>query len=107
MNVYWEKLRVTKSQLFAIYKGVEGDASWFLTHLGRISQPWHRKEPIPNQRALDILKLFDSSRSPLSFHSYGLILKFKGSSDPYLIPESRIYYIKEKMFPFDFLTHLI
>ncbi len=47
-----------------------GCSSRTITHFGRISQPWHRKEPMPNQRALDILyELVFSVPSALSSHS--------------------------------------
>ena len=43
-------------------------------YLGRMSQPWQRKEPIPNQRALEMVHWLVASPSPLSSHSYGVIL---------------------------------
>ena len=59
---------------------LEGDfrqiRSWETSccYLGRMSQPWQRKEPIPNQSALEMVHWLVASPSPLSSHSYGVIL---------------------------------
>ena len=50
------------------------DTITVIRYLGRISHPWQRKEPIPNQRALEMVHWLVASPSPLSSHSYGVIL---------------------------------
>ena len=44
------------------------------TYFGKMSHPWHRKDPIPNHKALEIVHWLVADRSPSSSHSYGLIL---------------------------------
>ncbi len=36
-------------------RGKKASVMRFLAHLGRMSPPWQRKDPIPNQRAFEIV----------------------------------------------------